>query len=424
MFARLEHGGAEKKAIAALRGKGYGPSRDKSDINRFEGELKNYLRVGTKYYKLKEKADIYGVARGCVEEWSRQTIIDDFGKDNLKNIRAYDGFVNDPDNTASYKSEIDGYKNSYQKCPFVPRQGDFTTTRKFLDHVFGEQFNTGMKIMQLYYLYPKKIAPILVLISEERETGKTTFLNYLKMIIGRNMIICGLQDLTSEFNRIIGQSVIIGVEEAQIASKSDIMEKLKAHSTQKYIISNEKYVGKYEVPFYGKFILTSNNEQGFAKIDEPEIRFFIRKLTRPIEVDHDLELKLLKEIPAFLYFLQHDLPEIDFNGSRTGFLRNELDNQWLREVKNESKSDTYHKLKEIVVSVFEDKEDLYEFYLSAKDVKEFCFADEKNLQIKEIRKCLKNEFKLGNENNMRYTPLFGLQAKTGTPFRFRRENFM
>lgn len=58
---------------------------------------------------------------------------------------------------------------------------------KLIHHIFGEQFELGMDYMQLLNAKPTQKLPILLLVSEERDTGKTTFLNFLKAVFEDNV---------------------------------------------------------------------------------------------------------------------------------------------------------------------------------------------------------------------------------------------
>lgn len=56
-----------------------------------------------------------------------------------------------------------------------------------IEHIFGEQYELGMDYLQLLYLQPVQKLPILLLVSEERNTGKSTFLNFLKALFQNNV---------------------------------------------------------------------------------------------------------------------------------------------------------------------------------------------------------------------------------------------
>ena len=66
----------------------------------------------------------------------------------------------------------------------------------------------------------------------------------------------------------------------------------------------QKGKDKREVEFFGKFILCSNNEENFIKIDHHETRFWVLQVP-PVKKEQTSILETLaKEIPAFLYFLK------------------------------------------------------------------------------------------------------------------------
>ena len=68
------------------------------------------------------------------------------------------------------------FLNLYEPISHHPQEGDFSCIRSLVEHIFGEQYELGMDYLQLLYLYPVQKLPILLLVSEERDTGKSTFL--------------------------------------------------------------------------------------------------------------------------------------------------------------------------------------------------------------------------------------------------------
>ena len=63
---------------------------------------------------------------------------------------------------------------------------------------------------------------------------------------------------------------------------------------------------RFEIEFFGKIILCSNNERDFIFMDQAEIRYWVRKIpTIPKhKLDPDLLNKMIKEIPSFLFYLR------------------------------------------------------------------------------------------------------------------------
>ena len=91
----------------------------------------------------------------------------------------YDGFCTVPDHV-NYRPIVEKFLTLYESIDHKPMEGDFPSIRSLVEHIFGEQYEFGMDYLQLLYLRPIQKLPILLLVSEERNTGKSTFLNFLK----------------------------------------------------------------------------------------------------------------------------------------------------------------------------------------------------------------------------------------------------
>jgi len=116
---------------------------------------------------------------------------------------------------------------------------------------------------------------------------------------------------------------------------------------------NMKMIQHFSIPFFGKIIMNSNNEDKFIKIDQKEIRFLVRKLEIPKISNHNILMDMVEEIPAFLYHLT-TLPIPDFTQSRMVFTAEELSNNTLSKVKEKSKNWLYQELKELFKDFFEN----------------------------------------------------------------------
>jgi len=380
-----------------------------------------YVRVGCTYYKIIFKKDRYGIPRREYKPWKKDEIRQDFGKEYLKSIPHYDEFTILPNNLER-QSVIGNCINLYSEFTHKPKAGDWIWTERLLKHVFCEQYELGLRYMQILYLHPDRATIILVLVSKERGTGKTTFINWLNMIFGPNMVVLSNTDFSSSFNTYCTKN-IIGVEETFLEKKAAV-EKLKALATAKQVQVNEKFISPYMIPFFGKIILTSNNEDRFVQIDEAEIRYFVRKLGKPEFTNHNIEEDLQREIPAFLYHLQ-GLPSVDWTVSRSGFTPEELYNECLQAVVDESKSGLAKDLK-IQITEYFDNNDQEVFLASPTDIKIRFFSSISKYSPHYIGTVLKNEFGLSpTKNSIRYTPIDELHSsKTGRPFEFRKEDYV
>lgn len=378
-----------------------------------------YIRVGTDYYKVIRKPDRYNLDRIELKAWKKEEISFDHGKEYIKKIPRFDDFTIHPDNM-NYYAAVDNCYNLYKPFLHKPAQGLIKWSTILMEHVFGEQIQLGMRYMQALYLHPERMLPILVLVSRERQTGKTTFLNWLNMIFGSNMANIAPEDLMGSFNYIYATSNIIAVEETLI-EKAVTVEKLKALATGKFLTVNQKFISQYKVPFYGKIILASNNEDKFARIDEEEIRFFVRRMEMPRIINHAIEAELMHEIPAFLHHLT-TLPPIDWTRDRSGFMPDEITNQDLKRVKDESKSGLYKDMRAHIIDWF-DNHPGDELEVAPIDVKKKWYNHNARIDIPYIINVLKNEFRLTQaEKIKKYTP-FNYESKSGKPYTFNRVNF-
>ena len=270
----------------------------KSDISKEE-----FIRVGTTLYKLVNQPRLNG---GYVKKrivWNNETLRQDYGKHYLATVPKYDGFCTVPDHV-NYRPIVDKFLNLYEPIDHVPRQGDFPSIRSLLHHIFEEQYELGMDYLQLLYMQPIQKLPILLLVSEERNTGKSTFLNFLKTLFQNNVTFNTNEDFRSQFNSDWAGKLLIVVDEVLLNRRED-SERLKNLSTTLSYKVEAKGKDRDEIAFFAKFVLCSNNEYLPVIIDAGETRYWVRKIDRLQSDDTDFLQKLKTEIPAFLYHLQH-----------------------------------------------------------------------------------------------------------------------
>ena len=270
----------------------------KSDICKEE-----FIRVGTTLYKLVNQPRLNG---GYVKKrivWNNETLRQDYGKHFLATVPKYDGFCTVPDHV-NYHPIVDKFLNLYEPIDHKPMEGDFPSIRSLVEHIFGEQYELGMDYLQLLYLQPIQKLPILLLVSEERNTGKSTFLNFLKALFQNNVTFNTNEDFRSQFNSDWAGKLLIVVDEVLLSRRED-SERLKNLSTTLSYKVEAKGKDRDEIAFFAKFVLCSNNEYLPVIIDAGETRYWVRKIDRLQSDDTDFLQKLKAEIPAFLYHLQH-----------------------------------------------------------------------------------------------------------------------
>ena len=376
----------------------------------------NYVRVGTDFFKKIIVKDRMKIPRQQLKVWKESALRLDLGKEWHVGIPKYDNFVVVPNNK-NYKAAIGNSYNLYK--PFshqaIEYDGDESKIKwsmHLMNHIFGEKLKQGLIYMQVLYLHPDRMLPIVALISQKRSTGKTTFLNWLNAIFAENMVFISPQDIGSSFNEIYASANIIAIEESKFDGTQSL-EKLKQLSTSKYISENRKHVSAAKLEFYGKIIITSNNERKFVAIDKEEIRYFVLKIDEiKGQANHNIEEDLVKEIPHFLGYLE-SLPPIDFTKSRMILSPEEIESEALQKVKDESKSWLYVELEERFKELFMQygaELEVIEFCLG--DLSDYWFRNNSKVSLKFLRETLDEMGVERTDSKQRYMRIQDIERKT------------
>jgi hypothetical protein len=199
----------------------------------------------------------------------------------------------------------DTYFNVYEQMGFFPKFGDFSITLKFLSRMFQGKLEIILDYLKILYENPTQSLPVVCLVSKIQATGKSTYMKWLCAIFGRNAIILGNEEFSTNFNSLYASKLIVCIDESFI-DKTLIKEKIKRLTTTDTINMEAKGRDTIRMDFFGKLVLSSNTEDNFIKMDEDDNRFFVVKV--PVITEEDLIPELMRkletEIPAFLYFLK------------------------------------------------------------------------------------------------------------------------
>jgi len=393
----------------------------------------NYLRIGTEYYK-KGQVPLYsGDTYSALLKWKKSEIITDEGKEFLQQIDKYDGFCLIPSHT-SYKQQIQGYYNRYEKVNHQFLMGEFPKTKLFLKHIFGEQYQLGLDYLTILWKHPTQVLPILCLVSEERKTGKTTFLNWLKLVFQGNMTINKNEDFRSRFNSDWASKLIVSVDEVLLDKKED-SERIKNLATALSYKTESKGIDKVEGFFFGKFILCSNNEENFIIVDKDEIRYWVRRVPALPDKNENPNLlsDLEKELPYFMYFLNERRIKSP-KKTRMWFTKDQIFTEALSKLVKGNTTYLNKEIKEILIDAF-IKYEVEELKYSLGDLVEILSKNNVRVSTSKVSEVLKNYFNLESKNGS-YTKYYlsiqpisnelivePIQQK-GRYFLFKKEDFI
>ena len=262
-----------------------------------------FERIGTTYYKIVRQPNATGQLKERSIPWTIEAIRQDYGKDFLANVPKYDGFCCVPSHL-DYQAVVGNFKNKYSPLSHIPSEGEWQCIESLVRHIFGDQYDLGLDYLQILYTMPLQKLPILLLVSEERNTGKSTFLNFLKLLFEANVTFNTNENFRSQFNDDWNGKLVIVVDEVLLNKRED-SERLKNLSTTRNYKMEAKGRDREEVSFFAKFVLCSNNEYLPVVIDPGETRYWVRKIPKLTTDDTTFLEKIRYEIPAFLHAMTY-----------------------------------------------------------------------------------------------------------------------
>ncbi len=360
-----------------------------------------YVRVGTQYYKRVKYPLTSGDDLEKLSPWNVETIVRDHGKTFVGEIPKYDGFCLIPDHI-NYKEVIKNHLNRYEPITHKPVPGDYSKINSFLQHIFEEQYEIALDYLAILYLHPIDKLPVLCLVSRERGTGKTTFLNLLKLIFGGNFTYNTNEDFRSQFNSHWSGKLIVAVDEVLLDKKED-SERIKNLSTAKSYKAESKGIDKQEVEILCKFILCSNNIDSFIYIEPGETRYWVRQVkTFPTENENLLE-EMKGQIPAFLHFLIQrgiKLPKTSRMWFESKIIETPALKRLIRNNRNRLELQIVYQIKEIM-----DNFDLVDYSFCIKDLQyNLSKSNRGNIDHANLIRIVKNEWGLKpNDQSSTYT---------------------
>jgi hypothetical protein len=327
--------------------------------------------------------------------WNIETIRQDHGKDYLSKVPKYDGFTCIPSHLG-FKQEYKGFYNTYSPLPAVPKEGECQTSLSFVQHIFGKHYELGLDYLQLLFTKPVQVLPILCLVSKERSTGKSTFLKWLKAIFDNNLTYLTNDSFSSQFNADWANKLLICIDEV-LFNKEELTERIKYLSTTNINKLEAKGKDKREVEFFGKFILCSNNEDNFIKIDGNETRFWVLKIPMIKKEETNFLNHLISEIPTFLFHLQQRQLSTE-HATRMWFTPKQIKTPALKRLVQNNRNRVEKELATILLGAMEQF-DSNEIHLCPLDALQLLNRTRIKTDLTQLRRLLKRDWKLGNKDN-------------------------
>lgn len=357
--------------------------------------IKPYIRVGTTYYKKVIKPSPDGSVTEFLKRWSKDTLKDDVGPEKLKKVLKYDDFVYIPEHI-NFKQCIKNCYNRYHKISHLPEPGPWPNIEMFLKHIFGEQYEAGLDYIKVLYIIPLQKLPVLCLVSSEKRTGKTTFIKLINAIFEMNVLKISNSSFSSNFNSDWNGKLIIALEEIKF-EKDNLINKIKDLTTSQSFQVEKKGFDREFAPFFAKFIINSNHEMDFIRLEDEDNRFWIRDIPSIKREDNKLFEKMENEIPHFLDFLI----KRDFNfknKTRFWFTKEVTWTKALQRIRQSSRPKIEFVIAHALISAMDyvDKNDIQ---VSASDISNLLGGSGMRVSDNEVRKILKTNWKFTPVSN-------------------------
>ena len=385
----------------------------------------DFIRVRDDYHKIVYRPDKSGKLFKDLLRLSKTTITDDHTKGILKYINKYDDFTLVASHI-NYQQVINGFYNQYHEVTHKPTQGDCVNIFHILTHIFGEShLNFILDYLQILYTNPNQCLPIILIESEEKNTGKTTFSNLLYWIFQFNAMKLGNGDLHSDFSGFWLQRLLLIVDETSL-EKQGVMQMLKRLSTETgKVVSNEKNKAQREVDFIGKFVMLSNDAGKALPIERGDPRWAVFKAPTFAEKgykdDPNITEKIKREIPAFLHFLMNRILVHPLE-SRMYFAPEVYRTSQLMLYYENSISLVAQAIKQLVKDTFAMFPDETELKFSITNIMDELKGNIRFLERKKVRQALEKELNLVELKKNEYTFLSLSSAERNSTSSFRQNN--
>jgi hypothetical protein len=397
---------------------------DEKTRKRLKEAAKKYVLIGDNFYKIVYRPDKEGKLYKDYLKRNKSTITDEHSYGIIKYISRYDDFCMVASHT-DYRQVINGFYNEYSELTHKPKAGNCDTVLAIIKHVFGEHyFDFALDYLQLLYKDPYQRLPILLLESQERNTGKSTFANVVYKMFQDNAIKIGNNDLQSDFNSVWVKRLAIIVDETSLEKKG-ITQMLKRFSTETGKVTvNEKNKAQTEVDFFGKFLFISNEEGKALFIERGETRWAVFKVPtfkeKGIKEDPLIEEKISNEIPSFLHYLSQRTLKYK-RESRMYFDPVVYQTAQLQLYYNNAISKVAQYIKKLVVDTFDLFPNEENIKFGIADIMEELKPELRTIEREKVRYAIEKELKKELQSRTHYT-LFSRRMAESNPNYFPLKN--
>ena len=285
------------------------PPRKVSGLD-WMADINNYVFVGDDYYakQFNHPGNLINIKSTTLKNryW--------FSDADLARIPNYQMFTVEPGHDKDFKQVLnDIHWNRYRQVSWNPKPGGvakYPYIIKLLKHLFGknkidhDQLEEILDWLTVLIKYPKTKLHQILLYSTAQGTSKTAFAKLVSWLVEENYMKVSTTELEEKYNGNWADKLVIHIDEGKFKNPKDMAMKLRDLGTSDTINLRLMGTDYTSVPFYGKFIITTNESDGLY-VEEGDRRIWAREaqVIPDADKDADYEDKMKLELPYFI----HDL---------------------------------------------------------------------------------------------------------------------
>ncbi len=245
---------------------------------------------------------------------------------------------------------------------YEPKGNPTPSIDALLAHIFGawgdddNGVQRGLDWVQIAYTDPAQKLPILVLTSTEQGTGKTSFLQFLKLLFGRAAVDADVSSVTGQFTSHWAHAQIVMIDE-QATNSREQAGFLKKYSTAKTLRYEAKGAAAEFVDFFGKFVIANNHEERPVYLEEEDTRYVVLPVPSLVgNSDPEFMTRVEAEMGDFVAMLRDRELHTPKRG-RLWFAPADLETAATRKAKRSSRSTMHEALDAMLDSMSEQLPD-------------------------------------------------------------------
>jgi hypothetical protein len=207
--------------------------------------------------------------------------------------------------------------NLWVPSPVVPRKGDFSAIRAFLDEVICDSDQETFDYLLHYLAHmvqkPEEKPGVAIVFLGGQGTGKGVLGELLRRIWPSSVLLSSdVKRIVAGFNADLERAYVVFLDEALFVGDKASTERLKSLITELHVQVEQKYEPSRMIRSVHRFFAASNNRH-FADIDSDDRRFFFVQVSSKRQQDLGYFEKLVRAMddPTVISAFVQELMSID-----------------------------------------------------------------------------------------------------------------